>query len=159
MSETKRIKKTAPVLLIIVGAVILLFAIQLVRAIVFNIEGSGWNAFTVVSHIIGIIFVLALLGIGANLLYSIRKDATPFDKKNVIKLKAIAILLIVYEPYYYLAEYLMNRFRPIILSDGSLITLSSPLNGVIFVTGLVMYCVALIFQYGISLQNQVDETL
>ena len=159
MSETKRIKKAALILLIIVGAVILLFAIQLVRATVLNNEGGGWNAFTVANYIIGTLFVLALLGIGSSLIYSIRKDETPFDKRNVVKLKAIAIILAVYEPYYYLVKHLMNRFLPIVLSGGSSIVISSSLNGVVFVSGLVMYCVALVFQYGISLQNQVDETL
>ena len=30
---------------------------------------------------------------------------------------------------------------------------------IIIVLGLVVYCIALVFEYGISLQNQVDETL
>jgi len=130
-----------------------------VKGIILTTVGGGWGAFTVTNYTIGALIVLALLGMGSSLLYSIRKDETPFSSKNVNKLKAISILLAVYEPYYYLAQRLVNKFHPIVLSDGSTIVLDSSLGGIVFVTGLVIYCVALIFQYGISLQSQVDETL
>ena len=32
-------------------------------------------------------------------------------------------------------------------------------GGLIIAVGLITYCIALVFHYGIALQNQVDETL
>ena len=159
MSDIKRIRRAVLVVFVIVSVVFLWFVIQLVKGIILTTAGGGWGAFTVTNYTIGALIVLALLGMGSSLLYSIRKDETPFSSKNVNKLKAISILLAVYEPYYYLAQRLVNKFHPIVLSDGSTIVLDSSLGGIVFVTGLVIYCVALIFQYGISLQSQVDETL
>ena len=159
MSDTTRIRRAATVLLIIIGVVLLLFVIQLVRAIILNTEGSGWNAFTITNYIVGTLIVLVLLFFCSSLLYSIRKDETPFCTRNVNKLKAIAVLLAVYEPYDFIVQRLINKFIPIVLGDGSLIVVESSLGGVVFVSGLVIYCVALVFQYGISLQSQVDETL
>ena len=156
MSDTNRIRKAATVLLIIVGMVFLLYVTHMVRAVILNTKGGGWDAFTVTNYIIGTLIVIVLFGIGLNLLYSIRKGETPFSIRNVNKLKVIAVLLAIYEPYYFIVQRLINKFLPIL---GSLIVVESSLGGVVFVSGLVIYCVALVFQYGISLQSQVDETL
>jgi len=49
------------------------------------------------------------------------------------------------------------------MDDGTIamtaITTSYFPSGVIVVVGIVVYCVALVFMYGISLQKQTDETL
>jgi len=139
--------------------VFLLFLFQVARAILLNAKGGGWSVFTVTNFIVGTLIVLVLLCIGSSLLYSIRKDETPFNNKNVNKLKAIAILLAMYEPYCFIVQRLNNKFLPVVLGDGSSILVESSLGGFVFVSGLVVYCVALVFQYGISLQSQVDETL
>jgi hypothetical protein len=159
MSDTKKIRRAASVLLVIIGIVFLCFVIQLVKGIILNSKYGGWTAFTITNYIIGVFIVLASLSIGASLLYSIRKEETPFNSKNVKKLKSIAVLLIIYEPYYSLVHLLFNKFIPIVIDDNTSVVVESSLGGIVFVTGLVVYCVALVFEYGINLQNQIDETL
>jgi len=157
MSDTKKVKGTATVLLGIVGVILLYFAITQVRS--FFLVTGGWNAVTITNYILGLLFILLSLGIGSSLLHSIRKDETPFKHKNVWKLKAIAILLIVFEAYFYLSQFILHRLFPIIIDEGTRVEAHSSLGGIVISAGLVVYCVALVFEYGISLQNQVDETL
>jgi len=168
MSGTKKIRKTATMLLAIVGVMFLWFVIRHIASIATNIEHGSilqteqsfrWSVFTVFNYAFSATIVLLSFAIGASLLFSIRKDETPFNCKNVKKLKAIAILLVVFEPYHFLAGLFINRFFPIVLGDGTSIAISISLGGAILVTGFIVYCIALVFEYGISLQNQVDETL
>ena len=159
MSDTKKIRKAASVLLGVIGVVFLWFIFQLVKGIILNFKYGGWTALTVINYIVGAIIVLASLTIGISLLYSIRKEETPFNRKNVKKLKSIAALLVIYEPYYSLVQLLINKYMPIIIDDNTLVVTESSLGGIVFVAGLVVYCIALVFEYGITLQNQVDETL
>lgn len=159
MSDTKKIKKAALILFGVVGVVFLFFLFQIARGVIHNSTYVSWNAFSVTSYVVGTLIVFASLVIGLSLLNSIRKDETPFNYRNVNKLKAIAILLVIHEPYYFIAQRSIQKFLPIVLSDGSSILVKSSLGGFVFVSGLVVYCIALVFEYGISLQNQVDETL
>ena len=159
MSNPHQIKKTATILLYIIGAVILWFIFQQIRGIILSYEGFRWSVFAVVSMVSMTLFVFVSLGMGASLLYSVRQAASPFCNKNVKKLKVIAGLLIVFEPYFYLSQRFFGRLFPIVMEDGTSIVTVTRLGGIVLVAGLIVYCVALVFQYGISLQNQVDETL
>ena len=159
MTYKKSLSKTATVMLAIIGALFLWSVIQQIRGFILNLEFGGLSPFIVTNYIAVFVITIALLSISLNLLYSIRKEETPFNKKNVGKLKAIAIILVAKEILRVIAERVFNRFFPIILDDGSQIVVESILSGIVITIGLVVYCIALVFQYGISLQDQVDETL
>ena len=105
------------------------------------------------------LIVLAILVIALVLLFSIRKEETPFHLKNVRRLKVIAILLMSLEPYHFISEWISNHFYPMVLSDHTAVSVHTSWGGSILVAGLVVYCISLVFEYGISLQKQVDETL
>ena len=65
------------------------------------------------------------------------------------------------------AQHIYNRLNPIVIVNtnefGVEVTTTTSVTsnhgGVILTAGLVIYCVALVFHYGISLQKQADETL
>jgi amino acid transporter len=154
MTNTKRIRRAATVML---GVIIIIFLSSIIREIkvaINIIPAIEWDMFLIITYIIGSLFLIVLMVTGICLLSSIRKDESPFNKKNVLRLKIIAVLMIAIEPYMALTNFIFFRF----LHDGSDVgTMSN--GGFILVSGLVVYSIALVFDYGIALQTQVDETL
>lgn len=157
MSDTKKIKRTASVLFAVTSLVLFWCIIQTVRSFILNT--AGWYTASIAAFSIGVLIILATLVIALILLFSTRKDETPFNLKNVKRLKAIAILLVTLEPYQFVSEWVFDNFYPIVLSDNTAVTVHTSWGGCILVAGLVVYCISLVFEYGISLQKQVDETL
>ena len=167
MLYTKNYKRTAMVLSVIAGLVILWFTFQQVRGIYYTIttmsnilgdESLFQYSFFAVSFA-GVPIMLASLIIGFSLLNSIRKDETPFLRKNVTKLKVVAILLIAFELYMLISQRIINTLFFRFADPNMTYVIEVSLGGVVVVLGLVVFCIALVFEYGISLQNQVDETL
>ena len=178
MSNPKQVKKSATVLIGITVVILLLFIVQEARTIILSMGGYQWRTVSLAGYIAMILFVFVSLAMSMSLLYSIKQDASPFSYKNVKKLKIIAVLLIAFEPLHYLSQWVFNRLFPTFIEGAELIIHTSlgdatpiadatavmvasytTLGGVVLAAGLIVYCVALVFQYGISLQNQVDETL
>lgn len=157
MTNTKKIKRTAFGLFIVVSLVLLWFIINNVRSLLLNT--TEWNAVSIAFTSIGALITLAALTIALIMLYSIKADETPFNLKNVKRLRAMAIFLIIYEPYFLIYQAIFRKLYPLVLADGTSITVHSTIGGVVLVAGLVVYCVSLVFEYGISLQQQFDETL
>ena len=157
MASTKKIKSTAMALMGIVSVVLLSFIIKTAKDL-FTSAGN-WFPASIASFIAGFLIISATLVLSLALLASIWKNETPFNPKNVTKLKIIAWLLMVIEPYHFIAGYIFNKYYPLVLDDGSIISTRIAWNGTIFTAGLVVYCIALVFAYGISLQEQVDELL
>ena len=157
MANIKKIKKNAFALFVVVGLILLWYIINNVRMIVF--KGMQWALPGITITIIGALIILAILTVALILLFSIKKGETPFNPKNVKRLKVIAILLALIEPYLFITEWVFNKYYPIVLSDNTTTTIHFSLGGCVLASGLVVYCIALIFEYGISLQKQADETL
>jgi len=157
MTDTKKIKRTASVLFSVASLVLLWFTIQAIRGFVLNTATR--HTANIVIFSIGVLIVLSTLVIALVLLFSTRRDETPFNLKNIKRLKAIALLLVVLEPHMLLSQWVLNKYSPIVLSDNITVSVHTSLGGGVFVAGLVVYCIALVFEYGISLQKQVDETL
>ena len=112
--------------------------------------------------IIDILIFSAIFVVSLTFLFSIRKNESPFNHKTVKKLKVIAILLIIFEVQYTIAQHINPiAFFEGYLEDGTEVYSTAIVHwsGFVVVAGLVVYCVALILQHGISLQTQVDETL
>ena len=176
MENIEKIKKTVLVLLVAVSLIMLYY----ITIFVFNIathgfvlypvhvlpDGSIDVQFNLAKNILYFMQTLIMLSVqicAAFLLLSIKKDETPFRLRNVTLLKSIAIMLMAFEPLQVIAARIPLVGGSIVMDDG---TTFSPIrsityfpSGVIFVVGIVVYCVALIFNYGISLQKQSDETL
>lgn len=157
MANTKKIKRTALGMFIAVSLVLLWFIIDNVRGLL--LVTAQWNTASIVLTLIGTLITLAPFAIALITLYSIKADESPFTMKNVKRLKAMALLLVIYEPYFLISQAISQKLYPIVLADGSSVTVDSTIGGVVLTAGLVVYCVSLIFEYGISLQRQFDETL
>ena len=167
MSDTKKFRRTALVLSVIAGLVTLWFTFQQVRSIYFTLTFSSYFSdgtifppytFFAISFA-SVPIMLASLIICFSLLHSIRKNETPFTRKNTIKLKVVAVLLVVFELCVFASQRIINTFFLRFADDSLMFVTEVSLGGVVAVLGMVVYCIALVFEYGISLQNQVDETL
>ena len=98
------------------------------------------------------IFALFILILTHQIFKDISREYTPFMEKHVKRMKEIAMILLF-----------GSLFEPFLFSGPSLLVpyLSGfiwPGYESIFFAGIV-YCFAMIFQYGSALQQQSDETL
>jgi hypothetical protein len=174
MSDAKKIKRTALIISGLLVGLLLWLVFNSMRS-TFTIATSWpdlWPniaSFEAIIYYWGLtsIFILVISGaivLAFYLLYSIRKDETPFCRKNVKLLKAIAVLLALFEPFLYFAQPLVQKHFPDPVMTAMFSPYSPPvhfimLHGIVLISGLIIFCVALVFEYGISLQKQVDETL
>ena len=92
--------------------------------------------------------VVALL-----ILRSLWTEETPFLMKNVRRMKALALVLALYEPCLRLLVYWQVRVT------GATNVNFGAAPGILLPVAAVVYCLALVFQYGVILQTQADETL
>ena len=157
MESIQKIKKSAKALFLVIIFVFVWHLFQMFK--VFFPRADELNAFTVLSSLASTLIWAAIFVFSLLILYTVKNHETPFHKKNVIRLKIIAGLLAALEPYLLLLQRLSHLFYPIIVDDGIKVEVYSSMGGMVFATGLVVYCISLVFDYGISLQTQVDETL
>ena len=170
MSEVRKIKRVSAALFVIVSLVLLHFivrnAIDTVRMV--NVAPPlgfefTWNIPVALAQIVPMLIMAVSLVMSLLLLHAIRKEESPFHLGNVKRLKVIAALLIVMEPSVFIAGRIFNRYNAFVIGANEFgdITLEihTRVDGFILTTGLIIYCIALVFQYGIALQTQVDETL
>lgn len=87
------------------------------------------------------------------ILRSLWTEETPFLMKNVRRMKALALVLALYEPCLRLLVYWQVRFT------GATNVSWGAAPGILLPAAAVVYCLALVFQYGVILQTQADETL
>ena len=170
MSEIRKIKRVSAALFVIVSLVLLHFIVRNVIDTVRMVNvlppmgfEFTWNIPVALSQIVPMLIMAVSLAISLLLLHAIRKEESPFHLGNVKRLKMIAALLIVMEPCMFIAGRIYNRYNAIVIGANEFgdITLEmhTRVDGFILTTGLIIYCIALVFQYGIALQTQVDETL
>ena len=171
MNKTKKIKRTAVIVFIIFST---LFFLQTVRRLMWLIPGIGFFTdfipppLTEYLHLalhVGV-YILCFL-----LLQTIIKNDSPFKKKTVILLKIMAFLFISKD-----IVSAINAHRMVfkVLRDPAstysnfdyteaTVTYIAPLTiwwgGFAVIAGLIIFLIALVLKHGISLQNQVDETL
>lgn len=160
MENTTKIQHAALGLFLAVSLVLLWFIIDSARGLM-QVTVT-WTAASVMLTLTEALIVLAILAIALITLYTIKKEGNPFHVKSVKRLRAMAILLVIYEPYSFVREMILGEIYPISIADGTsitLITVNPTFEGIALVAGLVVYCVSLVFQYGITLQQQFDETL
>lgn len=160
MEITKKIKRTALVLFVAVSIILLWnICFMLTHPPAMGTPSGTINAFAVVNlggYVINILLLLVMLTLSLILLYSVKKDETPFKLKNVKLLKGIAIALVAYEPCGLIMQWVSTALAPPLL-PGEVAFFTS--GGFVLTAGLIVYCISLVFEHGISLQKQIDETL
>ena len=88
----------------------------------------------------------------AALLRSIWTEETPFLMKNVRWLKLLALALLLSEPICKLSLWCQRHFT------GHQI-FNTEIGWLFYPMAVIAYILALVFQYGVVLQTQADETL
>jgi hypothetical protein len=155
MENTQKIKKTAFALLVVVSLIMLYnIIITIVGFVPAITEVAPLNPVHFAFSIVSVFIMLSVQLYGVILLLSVKKDETPFNSKNVRLLKSIAILLVAKEPLDFISSGI-----PVALGDGTIMVTRYFPSGAILAAGIVVYCIALVFKYGITLQTQFDETL
>ena len=171
MADIRKVKRTALAAFLVMSAVILYQLYQLGKTIYFVwIVGESELAFSM-SGFLGLLIpsliVMTALTLSLLLLHAIRREETPFNLRNVKQLKAVALMFILFEPCMYLVQRIYFHYNATMLvitdqhgnesiSSGFFVIMQ---GGIILAIGLIIYCIALVFQYGIALQMQADETL
>lgn len=142
---------------------------------------SAWRCFVNVTNIFGAIpdaqlvagylckavswgFGVALCAYAFVLLKALRDERTPFCAKNVKQLKVIALLLMVAEPLQRIANLFLLQHWVLSIKQMKDVNAALADSGfmypdTVFIAGLAVWCIALVFEYGIELQKQADETL
>lgn len=97
--------------------------------------------------------MLLVLGIVYKLMKAISKERTPFTIKNVKYIKIISILVFIAGLAVPIIENLVVSITyPEIESSISI-------NFFMVLAAVAMYCLSLVFQYGVYLQTESDQTL
>ncbi len=99
------------------------------------------------------VIMLLVLGIVYKLMKAISKERTPFTIKNVKYIKIIAVLVFIAGLVIPIIENTMVKItHPEIESSISI-------NFFMVLAAVAMYCLSLVFQYGVYLQTESDQTL
>ncbi len=112
-----------------------------------NVIGSDYVVMSIFLACVDIVGVFA-----AALLRSIWTEETPFLMKNVRWLKLLALALLLSEPICKLAIWCQRHFT------GHQI-FNTEIGWLFYPMAVIAYILALVFQYGVVLQTQADETL
>ena len=102
-----------------------------------------------------LIFLACFNAVGffvASLLRSTWVEETPFSAKNIRRLKLLALALLLSEPICKLAIWCQRHFT------GHRI-FNTEIGWLFYPMAVIAYILALVFQYGVVLQTQADETL
>lgn len=86
------------------------------------------------------------------ILGTVNSESTPFVAENVKRLKAMSILMACLS----VVPSWISQIVSIIMGSGSMM-MNVELSMILI--GLVIWCLAMIFEYGVSLQQREDETL
>ncbi|MGV8984263.1 DUF2975 domain-containing protein [Clostridium sp.] len=161
--NTIKIKKISKTMLMFVRILMIAFVLFVVymtkKGFSINYDnGLFREIMSLIVASIPVCVIIAILSVVSMLLKSVEKDYTPFNSCNVKKLKILSVLLMIFEPVQFISLKINDVIRPIVI-NGEKISVFTTLGGMIFTVGLVVFCVSLIFEYGIELQKQADETL
>ena len=123
---------------------------------------SDWSLLSPFSYLrsLPMVSLVFLCSIHALLLLrNVAKSESPFPKKNILHLKWIGWLFVVFEPVSYLCQAISNKISPIPLGNGFHMTTTQSYGGIFLICGFVILTVSTIYCYGIELQQLSDETL
>ncbi|GAB2567151.1 DUF2975 domain-containing protein [Gracilibacillus alcaliphilus] len=90
------------------------------------------------------------------ILTSIAEGSTPFSAQNVNCLKKLAFVLLFYG---FFAKLIINLAMTVFVTQTLSIGVAAIFHYFSFFTGLLLLIVAQVFQYGLSLQEESDETV
>lgn len=162
-ARVQRVGRTALIIVRLVQAVLILSIVIPIFTWFFPmgsvpLDRQEIHFYTILLNSVTSAAILAVLFIASGLLKEIQSNSTPFTRENANRLKKIAVLLVAVEPVQMLCGMVFNALRPL-TSGGQKVVEVRSMGGMIIVLGLIMFCIALVFEYGTDLQKQSDETL
>ena len=167
-AKITRIQRLSGTATVIVWAAQALLAATVVMSVVSYAAGqyTPGMVLTGASSLAGVAGLLLLFSIILKLLGSLKKGRTPFEAENVKKLKRASLVLGILAALQLLTDAIAASTLNIIQApDAQGLAVATRTVAfhystlVLLVLGLVVYCMALAFQYGAELQQQSDETL
>ena len=160
--ELKKVQSMVTKCYIIVAVMLVgLLGYSIMNFVNFLKDSSGLifkQEFILVEIIIAWILCIGIYINVLQMLRYIKKNKTPFTSYVVKRIKMASLFLFCWEPSIYLLETL-NRFFPYINEDGIAIVETHSFGGILMILAIGLYLIAVIFQYGVALQKQSDETL
>ena len=152
MTDIKKIKRAALVIFCVMSVSLLLHLAEIIfTTVLFATRDTLCTPISIILMFLSLLVVLFWLINSWAFLHSIKKNETPFTLKNVRRLKVIALALILFN---------ISNIAGVLFSQNWEQILGPIIHNIFtLLAGLVIYSVALVFQYGIALQTQVDETL
>lgn len=154
MKDLNKLQKLAKVIFVIT---VFFFLGYTLYWIVFMLSIANYSSAGVIGsdYVVMSIFLACVDIVGvfaAALLRSIWTEETPFLMKNVRWLKLLALALLLSEPICKLSLWCQRHFT------GHQI-FNTELGMIFYPMAVIAYILALVFQYGVVLQTQADETL
>jgi hypothetical protein len=117
---------------------------------------DGGASLKIIAGLLGVVvaqaFALPILILTHRIFRDISREYTPFMEKHIKRMKKIALLLLISSliaPLLYIVSSSLIPYLNSVIQPGY--------ESIIF--AIIVYCFALIFQYGSALQQQSDETL
>lgn len=169
-SKVERIKKVSATTTVIVWIVQIILAATIGISIFNWVTNAGQHNLSFIlsgaSSLIGVAGLLVLFCIILKLLKSFRNGRTPFAEENVKRLKWVALLLSILAALQFITDAISSATINVVQppnAQGIAVAQQTVsfhyASLVMLILGLIVYCVALAFQYGTELQQQSDETL
>ena len=154
MKDLNKLQKWAKVVFVIT---VFFFLGYTLYWIVFMLSIANYSSANVIGsdYVVMSIYLTCFDIVGffaAALLRSIWTEETPFLMKNVRWLKLLALALLLSEPICKLSLWCQRHFT------GHQF-FNTELGMIFYPMAIIAYILALVFQYGVVLQTQADETL
>ena len=154
MKDLNKLQKWAKVVFVIT---VFFFLGYTLYWIVFMLSIANYSSANVIGsdYVVMSIYLTCFDIVGffaAALLRSIWTEETPFLMKNVRWLKLLALALLLSEPICKLSIWCQRHFA------GHQI-FNTEIGWLFYPMAVIAYILALVFQYGVVLQTQADETL
>ena len=150
MKDLNKLQKWAKVIFVIT---VFFFLGYTFYWIVFMLTIKNYSSADVIGSDYVFLACVGIVGVfAAALLRSIWTEETPFLMKNVRWLKLLALALLLSEPICKLAIWCQRHFT------GHQI-FNTEIGWLFYPMAVIAYILALVFQYGVVLQTQADETL
>ena len=106
------------------------------------------------------VFAIGILLLAFRLIFSLRSGCSPFTTANARRLRGIGLLLIAYELLQSaLSSVTTASLAEALSAEGEQVSVHISLGGLLIVTGLAVFSLSYVFQYGVQLQQLSDETL
>ena len=118
-----------------------------------RVQSNGEIAAELCTNAVSSLFLLFMLLTAYPIFRSIRNDVSPFSTKSTKRLKKVAVMAFVYALVSPIAR--AGFYGTFAAKTG----LSKMMNPDFIVLAIILFAVAVVFDYGAELQRQSDETL